>query len=899
MRPILLARILLTACLLLGLWSGSVRAEGPPVRFGILSYRPLDNTAARYQPLAKYLESSLGRPIELHAYSIDALNDAVSRNAVDVILTNPGHYIHLKHHYGLSAPLVTQISKENGRIIKGFGGVILARADNDAISSLADLTDKRIATPTLDSFGGYQMQAFELLSAGFSPPVAQNLLITGMPQDRSIQAVLNRQADAAFVRSGTIEALADEGKLDISAIKIIHLQNFPAFPYASSTNLYPEWPVVVMPQVDEKLARLLTVSLLSFPFGQPNAGVGFTIPADYAGVENVLRRLHAPPFNANSDVTFIDVWRKYAPLIVVFCALTFALLMTALRLVVENRRVKLVQKRFVTLFETSPEPFLILLGGRFVDCNTAAVRLLGYGGKDQIIGTRPIDLSPATQPDGEDSRIKTERLLLAAATDGLQRFEWTFTRQDGTPLVVNITLAQTTIDNRMAILCTWHDISEQKKTQEIIWRHANFDALTNLPNRRMFMDRLELELKKSRRTGRSLAVMFLDLDRFKEVNDTLGHEKGDLLLQEVAARLTLCARETDVVARLGGDEFTIIVLDLEDAANVSRVAETILEKISAPYRLDQDTAYVSASIGITFYPEDAEDAQGLLKNADQAMYESKNLGRNRFNYFKPAMQKMALNRVEIANDLRLALAERQFQVYYQPIVNLKTKEITKAEALIRWHHPTRGLISPGDFIPIAEETGQIVQIGEWVFREAAQQAARWHSVGAVSIQISVNKSPVQFREAKPGKPLWRDYLADLGLTGENITVEITEGMLLDASGHINDQLLEFRDNGIQVSLDDFGTGYSSLAYLKKFDIDYLKIDQSFVKGLSQHSSDLALCQAIIVMAHKLGMKVIAEGIETQEQLDLLTKAQCDFGQGYLFSHPVPPQEFEKLLHLPP
>ena len=439
------------------------------------------------------------------------------------------------------------------------------------------------------------------------------------------------------------------------------------------------------------------------------------------------------------------------------------------------------------------------------------------------------------------------------------------------------------------------DISEEKRTQEVIWQHANFDTLTKLPNRRMFLERLEQEIKTSRRTGLPLALLFIDLDRFKEVNDTLGHEQGDILLQEAAKRLLNCVRETDVVGRLGGDEFTIILTGIEDQGSVDRVAELILDSIVEPFQLESTMAYVSASIGITLYPEDAADVGNLLKNSDQAMYASKKLGRNRFNYFKSTMQVAAVHRVGIANDLRAAIAEGQFKLFYQPIVDLKTGDIHKAEALIRWFHPTKGIISPAEFIPIAEETGLIIPIGDWVFKEAASQAAKWHVSHQASIQISVNKSPVQFSATKTDHSTWIAQLNALGLKGNSIAVEITEGLLMDATTSINRQLLEFSEAGIQVSIDDFGTGYSSLSYLKKFDIDFLKIDQSFVSGLTSGESDKALCEAIIVMALKLGMKVIAEGVETEEQRDFLKNANCDYGQGYLFSHPVPAEEFEKFL----
>ncbi len=439
------------------------------------------------------------------------------------------------------------------------------------------------------------------------------------------------------------------------------------------------------------------------------------------------------------------------------------------------------------------------------------------------------------------------------------------------------------------------DITEKKKANDLIWQQANFDVLTNLPNRYMFHDRLEQELIKSRREKQPLALLFIDLDRFKEVNDTLGHEMGDLLLIQTAQRITSCVRESDTVARLGGDEFTVILPEIHDGTHIERLASAIIDALAQPFLLNKQQAYITASIGITLYPDDGDSLTQLLKNADQAMYRAKSLGRNRFSYFTPAMQEAAQKHLQILNDLRSALTKQQLQLYYQPIVDLATGEIHKAEALIRWIHPTQGMISPADFIPIAEDSGLIIEIGDWVFKEAARQAKQWIDQYGQTIQISINKSPVQFHAAND-QSAWIAYLQELGLSGENIVIEITEGLLMETSEHIIKQLLQYRDAGIQVSMDDFGTGYSSLSYLNKFDIDYLKIDQSFTRNLAPNSNDLALSEAIIVMAQKLGLKVIAEGIETEEQRQLLLDAGCDFGQGYLFSRPVPADEFIKLLN---
>ncbi len=443
------------------------------------------------------------------------------------------------------------------------------------------------------------------------------------------------------------------------------------------------------------------------------------------------------------------------------------------------------------------------------------------------------------------------------------------------------------------LIGAFQDITEKKKSEQEIWRRGNYDFLTELPNRRMFRYCLEQEIKKSRRSGRKVALLFIDLDYFKEINDTFGHDLGDIVIKEVAQRLSSCVRDSDTLARLGGDEFTVIIGDLDDSTRVERIANDISKKLSEPFYIETEVAYLTASIGITAYPDDGTEIDQLVKNADQAMYVAKGQGRNRFQYYTESMNKAALARGVIVNNLRGALTSNEFHVVYQPIVELATGSIHKAEALLRWHHPTRGLITPVDFIHITEETGMIIDIGDWVFQQAALQVARWRGLYCTDFQISVNTSPIQYHGSDSKLTCWIDYLQTLGLPGDAIVAEITEGVLMDTQSEIIDKLRAFRDEGIQVSLDDFGTGYSSLSYLRKFDIDYLKIDHSFVRNFAKGSKDMALCDAIIVMAHKLGIKVIAEGVETQEHRNLLIAAGCDYGQGYLFSKPLPPDSLEK------
>ncbi len=456
--------------------------------------------------------------------------------------------------------------------------------------------------------------------------------------------------------------------------------------------------------------------------------------------------------------------------------------------------------------------------------------------------------------------------------------------------------AQGNIDHYFAI---FDDISEKKKADELIFEQANYNALTKLPNRQMFFDRLEQEMRHSHRSGSVCALLFVDLDHFKDVNDTLGHEVGDSLLLEASGRLVEATRETDTVGHLGGDNFTVIVTDLNGSVGLEGVTQGIIDRLSRPYRVGEHSTHLSASVGIALYPHDADDAVTLLKHAEQAMYLAKKSGRSCYEYFTPSMQEEAQKRRHLLNDLHKALEAGEFEIHYQPIVDLKTGVIRKAEALIRWRHPEHGLIPPDEFIPLAEESGLIVEIGDWVYREATRRNKRWQEQYDPAFQVSINKSAVQFRTTGTVNK-WIEHLEEIGLFKGNNVIEITESILMEHEGRVAEKLKQLRDEGIEISLDDFGTGYSSLAYLQKFEIDFVKIDKSFVGNLNAESvRETTLCEAIVTMAHKLDIRVIAEGVETPFQLELLAKMQCDYAQGYLFSRPVPADAFEALLEQGP
>ena len=553
------------------------------------------------------------------------------------------------------------------------------------------------------------------------------------------------------------------------------------------------------------------------------------------------------------------------------------------------------QGKFHAVIETALDAVVQMdSAGIITGWNTHAEKIFGWSRTEAIGRMLHETIIPPQYREAHMRGLK--RFLLTGEGAMLNtRIEITGLHCDGREFPVELTVAPIKLAGKFEFSAFIRDITKRKESEDLIWKQANFDMLTGLPNRHMFYDRLAQEIKKAHRAGMQMALLYIDLDKFKEVNDTLGHGMGDIMLMETARRIGECVRETDIVARLGGDEFTVVLAELSDASSIERVAENILQQLAEPFRLGNEVAYVSASIGITLYPVDAIGVEDLLKNADQAMYMAKSKGRNRFSYFTPSMQQAAQTRLKLINELRVALTNNQFLVYYQPIVDMTTGHINKAEALIRWQHPRLGLVNPVQFIHLAEETGMIVEIGDWIFKESARQLKRWRATHNAELQISVNVSPVQFSDAGNQHKKWFSYLQELKLPGRSMVIEITEGLLLKTDSGTNKKLIEFRDAGIQVAIDDFGTGYSALSYLKKLDIDYLKIDQSFVRDLVDDPDDMALCEAIIVMAHKLGIKVVAEGVETEEQRKLLCGADCDHAQGFLFSKPLSADQFEKML----
>jgi len=523
-------------------------------------------------------------------------------------------------------------------------------------------------------------------------------------------------------------------------------------------------------------------------------------------------------------------------------------------------------------------------------------RILGYDSDELSSGT-PGEWEALIHPEDQPGVLENIRAC-AKGEPGWFSHEYRIRCKDGHWKWVLSRGAVVERDHRgqaTRVIGTLSDISQKKVAEHEIWYRANYDHLTALPNRSFFLDRLEYEVVQARRAGTPFALMFIDLDRFKEVNDLHGHSAGDLLLRIVADELRGSVRESDTVARLGGDEFTVILPALANPLQLELIAAQILRKLSDPIQLAGNVVHISASIGVTCFPRDADNSGDLVRNADQAMYVAKNAGRNCCRFFSQDMQDKAIARISITNDLHDAI-DGQLKLYFQPIIDMVTGEIVKAEALLRWSHPTRGLIQPDKFIHLAEEAGLIGRIGDWVFTQAAAAALRLGNVLGMPFQVSINKSPLELSSPDSLPELdWLAFLERLGLDTSSIVIEITEGLLLQATPTVNERISLLRRAGIQFALDDFGTGYSSMSYLTNYNVDFLKIDQSFVNCGRDNTAGKAIAETMIILAHKLGLKVVAEGVELAEQHDWLRAAGCDFSQGFLYAYPLELDAFEDLL----
>lgn len=1033
-----------------------VMAESSPslrsqIQVGVLAFRSIEQTQQRWQPLIHYLNQTLPEhEWRLNVFFYEDFNQAMHQQSLDYVLTNPQHYARLNHQSPLK-PLLTLMPLAQGIPVTEFGGVIFTRSDANTIKTLADLEQATIAATFADSFGGYLMQRWEMFKQNYHP---QDLLFTGMPHDKVVKAVLNKQAEVGFVRTGVLEAMIKEGALNWSQIKLIQPKTDSRFPQVHSTELYPEWPFAASANTDSDLNKKLSLSLLNLPADHPAALqaeiYGFSPAGNYQAIEAVMLRLNVLP---REDFGWHDIFQRYGNrIILALMVIGSVLLLLSGFLVYYNRRSNRIaferaqlnqelqtvnqnlenlverrthdllesEQRFRQMFEKHASPMMLVdpASGEIIDANQAAADFYGYkidqlrhmnlsqintlseqdlakertlaalqqrnyfvfthqlaNGKQRYVDVHssPVQINGKTRLfsiiHDSTSRVQfEERLKLHDTALNYAANAIAITDQKGIIIWANKAYSQLTgysadevkgkllyhpddvseqdkalyeqIQQVVREGQVWHgvlqqthkngdlyyeevtitpvkdqqhqirnfvavvqDITQRRLAEQQIQNLAFFDPLTNLPNRRLLIDRLETVMAQTDRRQFHAALLFLDLDHFKVLNDSYGHHVGDKLLIDVAKRIQACIRSGDTVARFGGDEFVILLTELDShAMTAAQQAKQVAEKIRASLgqvyfiEIDKDTDKIeysiSSSMGLTVFQDHDKSLEDLLKWSDMAMYQAKASGRNEVRLFDPDMQTQLDERASLEQDLRKAIEQEQLELYYQPQVDAQ-RRILGAEALLRWQHPQRGFIPPGLFIPLAEETGLILNLGNWVLETACKQLAQWrHDSKLCLIQLAVNISAKQLRHPQFVEQV-RQLVTEYQINPIMLKLELTESVLLSHREDSIAKMNALRLLGIQFSMDDFGTGYSSLSYLKQLPLSQIKIDQSFIRDLVDDQMDAVMVQAIMSLGQKFNMSVIAEGVENQQQFDILRSYKCEFFQGYLFSRPVPIDHFKQ------
>lgn len=1149
----------LRAWLLIALTLGStITTAEEHLKLGVFAYLPKPVMEQRFQPLANYLSTQLDQPVDLVVLDQEDMEAAVNAGRVDLLLTNPSHYLIVRNRSSMVSVLATVVSREKGQEVASLGGVIVTLSDRADIQSIRDLERQRIGVPGMRYMGGFQTQALELLEAGVSLPQGEHLLLLGT-HDRVIDAVLEGRVDAGFVRTGVIEHLVNEGKLDSTRLKVIHPQQFAGFPYRVSTRLYPEWPVVALMSVDRPTMRRLSVALLALDADHPAARAahigGFVPPADYTPVEQLARRLRMPPYDTSPEFTLADVWTQYRWGIVMG-GMTLGVVILLLMLVAHRQRaLKAALQALDTAFQerenlakqvpgviyqfrlradgTSHFPYaskgirdiygvtpeqvmddasrvfeaihpddvdristsiqasartltvwheqyrVNLPDGRTIWVegesspearSDGSIQWHGYirditervqvdqelrderrrlndilvgthvgtwewnvqTGETifnerwaEIIGYRLEELRPIsietwmkfTHPD--DLKISSELLekhfrgeapyyeceARMRHRDGhwvwiLDRGKVATWTSDGKPLLMSGThqditqrkqadqalrLAANVFSHaREGILITdreanivevnqafvhitgysreevlgknprllnsgrqdkdfyaamfhdlqtqghWHgelwnrrkdgnvyaemltitavrdgsgevqnyialfsDITPLKEHQAQLEHIAHYDALTRLPNRWLLADRLKQGMRQASRRGQLVAVVYLDLDGFKAVNDIHGHEVGDQLLIGLAHRMSKALREGDTLARIGGDEFVGVLVDLPNAESCTPTLQRLLHAAAEAVYVGDLELHVSASIGVSIYPQAEEvDPDQLVRQADQAMYQAKQSGKNRYHIFDAEQDRSVRGRHESLERIRQALKNHEFVLYYQPKVHMQSGEVLGAEALIRWQHPERGLLPPAAFLPVIENHPLAVELGEWVLDNALTQIEAWHGQG-LSISVSVNVGALELQHPDFVSRLHTLLDRHPGVRAQDLELEILETSALEDFAAVSRVMATCQEMGIKFSVDDFGTGYSSLTYLKRLPAATLKIDQSFVRDMLDNPEDLAILKGLLGLAEAFNRQVIAEGVETPAHGEMLLRLGCTCGQGYAIARPMPAQDLPR------
>ncbi|MDY0320088.1 MAG: EAL domain-containing protein [Arcobacteraceae bacterium] len=873
-------------------------------KIGVLSFIDKEKTLQQYQATADFLTLSIPNTrFSIVPMFHDELDEAIVNRRVDFVFTNSGDYV-IHQKKGELFRITTVVKNEQDNYLSSFGGVIVALSTRADINTIKDLKNKKIGAAGKYSLGAYQAQAKEMLDNKVSFRESQ-FIFAGQPQERILSLLFEEKVDVAFLRTGLLESLEKDNKLDITKIKVINQKSDYSYPFVLSTKLYPEWPFASLKHIDNLLIKQIATALMSIKHTDKAAVegeyYGWSTPQDYDVVRDMLYALNLPPYDKKLDFTPSDIVEKYSDYVsfvfIVIILVTIYLIFITFRLSKTKKALEINQQRLqlaASVYINSQNGVMITdKDGVVEEVNNAFCEITGYT-KEDIIGKNASLLK-----SGKHDKEFYRQMWSDIKNLGYHKCEIFNSKKTGEvfPCILGISTLRDDKGKIKHLIGIFTDITQQKRYENELKFLVYHDSLTKLPNREFLMQRLEQVVAQSARKNLKFALLTLDLDHFKDINDSYGHIVGDEVLLDVSKKLRNRLRQEDSVFRLGGDEFAILLEHVEHYEDVSVVARDIMRLVNTSYKTKGGIELrINASIGIAVYPNHGTSAKQVFQNSDASLYLAKEKGRGIFAYYSDELTMAALKRVEIETKLRNALLKNELKLFYQPQYCIRTNEIIGAEALIRWIKPDGSIIPPSDFIPVAEQTGLISVIGEWVINEACKQVKMWLDSGLIgdNFTMAINISAKQFHNQDINK-LIKTILGFHSVESKYLEVEITESTLVDKEEETIVILENLRAQGIRVALDDFGTGYSSLSYLKKFPIDMLKIDKSFVDDIPFGKSDMEIAITIINLGHTFGFRVLAEGVEKEEQLEFLKNQGCDAFQGYLRSKPIPANEFELLL----
>lgn len=876
----------------------------------------LEQTHQQWHPLVEYLNQQLGPPFrfQLQILDLDALEDAVAASELDFLFVNPSLYVHYSYRYGLSSPLATLLNQEQDHALSQFAGVVFTRPERTEIRQLQDLKGLTVATPSQQSLAAYQMQAVELKHQGLDPGTDIILLETGLPLTNVMDAVTSGLADVGFMRAGVLEKLQQKGHLTPASFRIVEPRQVAGFPWITSTRLYPEWPFAALAHTDTEVVRQVTAALLNLPVNSSVAqqiGIaGFTIPGDYRGIDRLLQDLHLPPFDQSPPISLQQIWLQWQLywLLLILCAaalLAFAVIILKRK----NRHLAITQQTNQQITAQLRENEALLnhaqqvarIGSWDYDLQTELfnctdqMRLM-FG----LTADQPIRIDDFIARIAEEDRAYALKAWDTALKKG-RDYEMDYRVQVGHELRwfhERLHVIRNTRGDMVRLLGTVQDVTDKVEYEQHIESLAFNDALTKIPNRAWLHEALDKLLRQRNVRPHSAVLVLLNIDRFKTINNARGSRFGDGLLCAIGERLQGCEL-LDVsvkVARIAGDEFAVLLQsDRLVELSVNRLEALLAEHCQAlfaqPFMVDEEPVSVTASAGVTRFPEldDPLSAEQVFQRASMALTHSRLEGGGQLSFYESPMSEAAGYRFRLERDLSRAVQQNQLRLFMQPQFDVQGRK-RAAELLLRWEHPELGMISPADFIPIAESSNLIVDLDVWVLEQACQLM---HQAAAQGIELclAVNISPRHFCK-QSFVPWMQSVLEQQQINPRQLMLEVTEGLFLNNIEDVCAKMQALRRLGVSFSIDDFGTGYSSLAYLKRLPVNEIKIDRSFVQDAPRDTEDAALIEAILAVADKMQLQVVAEGVETLEQAEFLkARSQSILFQGYFYGRPAPVQEW--------